>query len=179
MHVATHYLEDFLVQIDRHKKLAEGAISQLSDEELFRAIDPESNSVAVVMRHVGGNLRSRFTDFLTTDGEKPDRDRESEFEERPYDRAELERLWRRGFTVVEDALAPLTDADLARTVTIRGRPLTVHAALTRSVAHVAYHVGQIVLLARITAGSPWESLSIPRGQSATYDASPTREQRPG
>ncbi|HET9799739.1 MAG TPA: DUF1572 family protein [Gemmatimonadaceae bacterium] len=172
-------IDDFRSEYARYRGLAEKALAQMPDAELNRVPSPEGNSAAMVVRHVSGNLVSRFTNFLTEDGEKPDRDRESEFEERPYDRAELERLWRRGFTVVEDALAPLTDADLARTVTIRGRPLTVHAALTRSVAHVAYHVGQIVLLARITAGSPWESLSIPRGQSATYDASPTREQRPG
>ena len=172
-------IDDFRSEYARYRELAEKALAQMPDAELNRVPSPEGNSAAMVVRHVSGNLVSRFTNFLTEDGEKPDRDRESEFEERPYDRAELERLWRRGFTVVEDALAPLTDADLARTVTIRGRPLTVHAALTRSVAHVAYHVGQIVLLARITAGSPWESLSIPRGQSATYDASPTREQRPG
>jgi uncharacterized damage-inducible protein DinB len=172
-------IDDFRSEYVRYRELAEKALAQMPDAELNRVTSPEGNSAAMVARHVSGNLVSRFTNFLTEDGEKPDRDRESEFEERPYDRAELERLWRRGFTVVDDALAPLTDADLARTVTIRGQPLTVHAALSRSVAHTAYHVGQIVLLARITAASPWESLSIPRGRSAAYNASPTRETRAG
>jgi uncharacterized damage-inducible protein DinB len=172
-------IDDFRSEYTRYRELAEKALAQMPDAELNRVPSPEGNSAAMVVRHVGGNLVSRFTNFLTEDGEKPDRDRESEFEERPYERAELERLWRRAFTVVDDALAPLADADLARTVTIRGKPLTVHAALARSVAHIAYHVGQIVLLARMTAASPWESLSIPRGQSAAYNASPAREKRPG
>jgi hypothetical protein len=172
-------IDDFRGEYTRYRELAEKALAQMPDAELNRVPSPEGNSAAMVVRHVSGNLVSRFTNFLTEDGEKPDRDRESEFEERPYERAELERLWRRAFTVVDDALAPLADADLARTVTIRGKPLTVHAALARSVTHTAYHVGQIVLLARITAASPWESLSIPRGQSAAYNASPTREKRPG
>ncbi|HTK50148.1 MAG TPA: DUF1572 family protein [Gemmatimonadaceae bacterium] len=172
-------IEDFRSEYARYRELADKALAQMPDAELNRVPSPEGNSAAMIVRHVSGNLVSRFTNFLVEDGEKPDRDRESEFEERPYERAELERLWRRGFAVVDDALAPLTDADLSRTVTIRGQPLTVHAALARSVAHTAYHVGQIVLLARMSAESPWQSLSIPRGKSAAYDASPTREKRPG
>jgi uncharacterized damage-inducible protein DinB len=162
-------IDDFRAQYANYRQLAEKALAQMPDAELNRVIAPEGNSAAMLVRHVSGNFVSRFTNFLTEDGEKPDRERDREFDERPYSRAEVNELWARGFAVVDDALAPLADADLERTVTIRQQPMTVHAALTRSLAHLAYHVGQIVLLARIHAAGPWDSLSIPRGQSQSYD----------
>jgi hypothetical protein len=119
---------------------------------------------------VSGNLVSRFTNFLTEDGEKPDRDRDAEFEEHSYTRAEIDEMMRRGFGVVDSTLASLTDADVTRTVTIRGQAMAVHAALTRSLAHIANHMGQIVLLAKMSAGGEWHSLSIPRGQSKSFNA---------
>jgi uncharacterized damage-inducible protein DinB len=165
----TMLIDDFRAQYANYRQLAEKALAQMPDAELNRVIAPEGNSAAMLVRHVSGNFVSRFTNFLTEDGEKPDRERDREFDERPYSRAEVNELWARGFAVVDDALAPLADADLERTVTIRQQPMTVHAALTRSLAHLAYHVGQIVLLARIHAAGPWDSLSIPRGQSQSYD----------
>jgi uncharacterized damage-inducible protein DinB len=170
---------DFRSDYARYRELAEKALAQMPDDELNRVPAPDANSAAMVVRHMSGNLVSRFTDFLTDDGEKPYRDRDAEFDERDYTRAEVNSLWAKGFAVLDDALVPLTDADLERTVTIRQQPLTVHAALSRSLAHLAYHVGQIVLLARISAAAPWHSLSIPKGQSAQYNAAPSREKRPG
>jgi hypothetical protein len=135
----------------------------------------------MLVRHVSGNLVSRFTNFLTEDGEKPDRDRDTEFVERPYTRAEVREMMQRGFGVVDTTLASLTDDDVARTVTIRGQPMTVHAALARSLAHIANHLGQIILIAKMTATDEWQSLSIPRGQSQAFTASlpslPLEQQR--
>ncbi|MBW8768488.1 MAG: DUF1572 family protein [Gemmatimonadetes bacterium] len=127
------------------------------------------NSVAMLVRHVSGNLVSRFTNFLTEDGEKPDRDRDAEFVERPYTRAEVNDMMRRGFGVVDATLASLTDDDVTRMVTIRGEQMTVHAALARSLAHIANHMGQIVLIAKMTAAGSWQSLSIPRGKSSAFN----------
>jgi uncharacterized damage-inducible protein DinB len=172
-------IDDFRSEYVRYRQLAEKALAQMPDAELNRVPSPDGNSAAMIVRHISGNFISRFTNFLTEDGEKPTRDRDAEFEERPYSRAELDALWRRGYAMLDEALASLTDDDLARTVTIRQQPLTVHAALSRSLAHAAYHVGQIVLLARTTAAAPWQSLSIPRGQSTQYNAAPAREKRPG
>jgi hypothetical protein len=164
------HIDDFRSQYAQYRQLAEKALAQMPDAELDRVLSPEGNSAAMIVRHLSGNLVSRFTNFLTEDGEKPDRERDREFDERPYSRAEVNALWARGFAVLDDALAPLGDADLERTVTIRQQPMTVHAALTRSLAHLAYHVGQIVLLARIGASGPWESLSIPRNKSQQFNA---------
>jgi hypothetical protein len=172
-------IDDFRAQYTSYRQLAEKALAQMPDSELNRVLSPEGNSAAMIVRHMSGNLISRFTNFLTEDGEKPNRDRDREFDERPFSRAEVNALWAKGFAVLDDALAPLGDGDLQRTVTIRQQPMTVHAALTRSLAHLAYHVGQIVLLARIHAAGPWESLSIPRGQSQTYDPASARERKPG
>ena len=168
------HLDDFRAQYAQYRQLAEKALAQLPDSELDHVPAPEGNSVAMIVRHVSGNLVSRFTNFLTEDGEKPDRDRDREFDERAYSRDEVNALWARGFAVLDDAIAPLADADLERTVTIRQQPMTVHAALTRSLAHLAYHVGQIVLLARIGAAGPWESLSIPRNKSQQFNAGMNR-----
>jgi hypothetical protein len=169
MEFASHYIEDLLVQIDRHKKLADGAIAQLSDEDVFRTIDPESNSVAIVMRHVGGNLRSRFTDFLTTDGEKPDRHRDGEFESPSgATRESVTAEWEKGFATMRTAVGSLRPDDLVRDVFIRGERHSVVQALQRAITHLAYHVGQIVFLAKHLRSTSWRTLSIPRGQSDTY-----------
>lgn len=165
-------IDDFRAQYANYRQLAEKALAQMPDAELNRVLAPEGNSAAMIVRHVSGNLVSRFANFLTEDGEKPNRDRDREFDERPYGRADVSQLWAKGFAVLDDALAPLADADLERTVTIRQQPMTVHAALSRSLAHLAYHVGQIVLLARIHAAEPWQSLSIPRGRSEQFNAAP-------
>ena len=163
-------IDDFRFEYTRWRQTAEKAIAQMPDEALNYVPSPEGNSVAMLARHVSGNLVSRFTNFLSEDGEKPDRDRDAEFAERPYARAEVNEMMQRGFGVVDATLASLTDADVTRTVTVRGEPMTVHAALTRSLAHIVNHLGQIVLLARITAAGPWQSLSIPRGQSKSFNA---------
>ncbi|MEZ5963327.1 MAG: DUF1572 family protein [Planctomycetota bacterium] len=165
----------------RHRRMAELAVAQVSDAAFDQCLDPHGNSIAVVMAHLAGNLRSRFTDFLTTDGEKPWRDRDREFEAPGVTRAELMARWREAWTVLDRALADVAAAGpdaLGRTVTIRDQPLTVGDALLRSVAHLAYHVGQIALMARAFAGDRWQTLSIPRGGSAAYAANPTREKSP-
>ena len=169
MDATTAYLKELLEQIDKQKTLAEGALSQLSDEELFRVIDPEANSAAIIMRHVGGNLRSRFTDFLTSDGEKPDRRRDGEFEIPPgTTRETIESEWENGFRVVRTAVAALTPEDLMRDVFIRGQRHSVVEALQRAITHLAYHVGQIVFLAKHLRSTRWRTLTIPRGQSETF-----------
>lgn len=165
----TSYLEDSLALFAYYKKLAERAMAQVPDEHLFTAIDSEANSIAVIVKHMAGNMRSRWTDFLTTDGEKPDRNRDSEFEAPPATRAELFALWETGWACLISALQPLTDADLARTVTIRGEKHSVLQAINRQLAHYPHHVGQIVLLAKHFAGDRWQSLSIPRRGSADFN----------
>ena len=162
-------IADFRAEYARYRELAEKAIAQMPDAELNRVLAPEGNSAAMIVRHMSGNFVSRFTNFLTEDGEKPNRDRDDEFFERPYTRAEIGEMMRRGFGVVDSALASLTDADVARTVTIRGQPMTVHAALTRSLAHIANHMGQIILIAKMTVAGGWQSLSIPRGKSQAFN----------
>jgi uncharacterized damage-inducible protein DinB len=171
-------IDDFQAEYRRYRLLGEKALAQMPDAALNHVPAPEANSAAMIVRHMSGNLRSRFADFLTTDGEKPDRDRDQEFLERSYTRREVDDHWAQGWTVLESTLSSLTDADLSRTVTIRQQGLSVHAALCRSLAHVAYHVGQLVLLARMTATEPWQSLSIPRGASVAYNAAPNRERAP-
>jgi uncharacterized damage-inducible protein DinB len=171
-------LKDFLDEFRRHKATCEKAIAQVSDEGLNRVIGLGNNSIAVIVRHVSGNLVSRFTDFLTSDGEKPWRDRDAEFDVREYDRREVERMWADGWRVLKGELTNLTDSDLGREVVIRGQTLTVHEALARSLAHFSYHVGQIVLLARILSEGEWEWISIPKGKSAEYNRDPTMEKGP-
>jgi hypothetical protein len=161
----------------RYKALADGAIAQVTDEELSRA-SGEDNSIVAVCWHVSGNLVSRFTNFLTEDGEKAWRHREEEFDARTVTRAELSLKWEGAWAILLDALAALTDDDLFRTVTIRQQPLSVHEALHRSLAHTSYHVGQIVYVAKTLRGSQWTSLSIPRGQSDAYRQHPTRDRPP-
>ncbi len=159
----------------RYEALAEAALGQVSDSDLVAPGPGGGNSIAVIGWHLAGNLRSRFTDFLTTDGEKPWRRREEEFQARAVDRAELLAHWERGWAALLSALDTLSDADLSRTVTIRGQSLLVHEALHRSLAHASYHVGQIVMVARALRGEQWRFLSIPPGESGKYNEQPTLE----
>ena len=162
-------LKDIIRTYTNYKKLADAAIAQTADEDLHRLIDPDANSIAVVIKHLGGNLRSRFTDFLTSDGEKPTRNRDDEFEmPEMKTRAELLKAWDDSWTVVVGELERLTPPDLDRTVYIRKEAFLVSEALNRSVTHVAYHVGQIVMLAKHFQGPNWKSLSIPKGRSAEF-----------
>ena len=166
---AAHYLDEARRQMRGHKRLAEGAMAQLKDEELFIALDPESNSIAVLVKHMAGNMRSRFTGFLTTDGEKPDRFRDQEFELNPATtRADLMKWWEDGWGRVFAAIESLKPEDVMRTVTIRGEPHTVLQAVNRQIAHYAQHTGQIVFLAKHLRSSEWKTLSIPRGKSESY-----------
>ena len=159
----------------RYKALGEGAMSQLDEADL-NALGPHGgNSIAVLVWHVAGNLASRFTDFLTDDGEKPWRQREEEFAQRSVSRQELLNKWESGWTSLFGALSELTDDQLHQTITIREQPLSVHEALHRSLAHVSYHVGQIVYLAKSFRGEAWSCLSIPPGGSAAYNQNPTIE----
>ena len=178
--VAAAYLDEVRRQFRGYKRLAEGAITQLKDEELFIAIDPEANSVAVIIKHMAGNMRSRFTDFLTTDGEKPDRHRDQEFEmDLATTRADLMRRWEECWNIVFAAIAALKPEDTTRMVTIRGEPHSVLQAINRQVAHYAYHVGQIVFLAKHFRSSQWKSLSIPRGKSEEINRKAIAERIPG
>lgn len=161
-HLTTSYLADSLTVLRQYKVQAERAMEQITDDQLVVCLDEESNSIALIVKHLAGNMRSRWTDFLTTDGEKPDRGRDSEFESPPATRAEILDLWETGWTCVFSALEPLTDADLARTVHIRAEPYSVMQAIHRQVAHYAAHIGQIVFLAKHFRATEWTSLSIPR-----------------
>ena len=167
--LTTSYLKDSIDLFRYYKKLGERAMVQCPDEGIFTVVDAESNSIAIIVKHLAGNMRSRWTDFLTTDGEKPDRNRDTEFEEPPATRAELMELWERGWKYLFDALEPLTDTDASRTVTIRTEPHSVMQAINRQVAHYSYHVGQIVYLARHFAGDKWQSLTIPKRKSGEFN----------
>lgn len=170
-------LKDFLDEYERYKVMGERALQQIPDADLNRVLYVDGNSAAMLVRHISGNLRSRFTDFLTTDGEKPWRDRETEFATVEYDRQEMEALWAQGWEVLLRELQALHDVDLSLSVTIRGKALTVHEALCRSLAHVAMHVGQLILLARLLHQGEWQWISIPKGQSADYNLNPTMEKK--
>lgn len=167
--LASVYLADIVRSFKNYKALGDAALKNTPDGDLHTELDPNSNSMAVIVKHVSGNLRSRFRDFLTTDGEKPDRDRDQEFEitER-VSRATILAWWEEGWSIVLGSIGALSADDLTRTVTIRGEPFTVAEALNRSVTHTAYHVGQMVYVARHFAGPAWKSLSIPKGESAKY-----------
>ncbi|MBZ5573749.1 MAG: DUF1572 domain-containing protein [Acidobacteriia bacterium] len=178
--LATHYFDEVRRQFRGYQRLGEGAIAQLKDEELLATVDPESNSVAIIIKHLAGNMRSRFTDFLTTDGEKPDRHRDQEFELNSVPaRTEVMRWWEDGWSRVFSAIEALKPEDLMRTVTIRGEPHTVLQAINRQLAHYAYHVGQIVFLAKHLRSSEWKSLSIPRGKSEEFKRKLLAERKPG
>jgi Protein of unknown function (DUF1572) len=165
----TSHVKDSIDLFRYYKKLAERAMAQCPDEGLFTILSAESNSIAIVVKHMSGNMRSRWTDFLTSDGEKPDRNRDSEFEAPPTTRAELMELWEGGWKLLFGALEPLSDADLTRTITIRTEPHSVTQAINRQIAHYSYHVGQIVYLARHFAGEKWQSLTIPKKKSADFN----------
>lgn len=170
-------LNDFLDEYERYKVIGERALQQIPDAELNRILYADGNSAAMLVRHISGNLRSRFTDFLTSDGEKPWRERESEFAPVEYQRQQMDELWTQGWEVLFRELAALREADLSLSVTIRGKALTVHEALCRSLAHVAMHIGQLILLARLLHQDEWQWISIPKGQSDQYNLNPTMEKR--
>jgi hypothetical protein len=177
--LATHYLDEAHRQFRGHKRLAEGAMAQLQDHELFLALDPESNSIALIVKHMAGNMRSRFTEFLITDGEKPDRYRDQEFELGPTTtRADLTKMWEEGWTRLFSTIEALKPEDVMRKVTIRGEPHTVLQAINRQIAHYAYHTGQIVFIAKHIRSSKWKSLSIPRGKSEDYKTLPPKPSKP-
>ncbi len=165
----TSYIEDSLTLFRYYKNLGERAMAQVTDEQLFAVLDDEANSIGVIVKHMAGNMRSRWTDFLTTDGEKPDRDRDSEFVAPPSTRQAVLDVWEDGWTRVFRALEPLEDADLGSTVTIRGEAHSVMQAVNRQIAHYALHVGQIVMLAKHFAHDRWQSLSVPRNRSAEFN----------
>lgn len=162
-----------------YKKLAERALEQVSDDEFFRVIDAESNSLAAIVKHIGGNLKSRWTDFLTTDGEKPDRDRDSEFVTDADTRRTLMQLWETGWNAVNSSVSSLAPADFAKTVTIRGEEFSVVKAVNRSLTHTAYHVGQIAFLAKHLRSSDWQTLSVPRGKSKEFNQFVEKEKPSG
>ena len=169
--LAQHYLTDALKTFHDYKTLAERAFAQVSDDDFFATIDSESNSIAVNMKHMAGNMLSRWTDFLTTDGEKPERDRDMEFEMLPgTTKADMLAYWEQGWKCVFDAVEPLGPDDLMLTIRIRGQDHTVIQAIDRQLAHYAYHVGQIVFLAKHFKSSEWQSLSVPRNKSAEFNA---------
>ena len=177
--LAAHYLDEAHRQMRGHKRLAEGAMAQLKDDELFIALDPGSNFVALIVKHMAGNMRSRFTDFLTTNGEKPDRHRDQEFELSPTTtRADLTKWWEEGWARVFAALETLKPENVMRKVTIRGEPHTVLQAINRQIAHYAYHTGQIVFMAKHIRSSKWKTLSIARGKSEDYRTAPPKPYKP-
>lgn len=170
--LTTSYLKDSIDLFVYYRKLGERAMAQCPDEGLFAALDAESNSIAIIVKHMAGNMRSRWTNFLTSDGEKPDRNRDTEFEEPPTTRADLLALWESGWKCLFDATA-LTESDLIRTVHIRNEPHSVRRAIHRQVAHYSYHAGQIVFAAKHFAtmqSGAWTSLSVPRGKSQQFTA---------
>jgi len=165
----TSYLEDSLTLFRHYKKLAERAMEQVSDEQLFAVLDGESNSIAIIVKHMYGNMRSRWMDFLTSDGEKPDRNRDSEFEDPPATRESVMNLWEQGWNYLFTALDPLSEPDMDRTVTIRGEAHSVMQAINRQIGHYSYHCGQIVFLAKHFQHDSWKPLTIPRGKSANFN----------
>ncbi len=169
----TSYLKDSIGLFRYYKKLAERAMERTPEAALFVTLDPESNSIAIIVKHMAGNMRSRWMDFLTSDGEKPDRNRDTEFEDAPKTRAEMMAVWEAGWKYVFEALEPLKEADLARRVSIRTEPHSVMQAINRQIAHYAHHVGQILFLAKhltVAKTGKWESLSVPRGKSVQFAA---------
>lgn len=176
--LGSHYLDEVRRQFRGYKRLGEGAMSQLKDEEFFVTLDPESNSVAILVKHLAGNMNSRFTDFLTTDGEKPNRNRDQEFEiASGTDRAEIMSRWEQGWETVFSTIASVKPEELMRTVTIRGEPHTVLQAINRQLAHYSAHVSQIIFLAKHLRSNEWKTLSIPRGKSKEFNAASSKYDR--
>jgi len=165
----TSYIEDALAIFRQYKQLGERAMAQVSDEQLFALLDDEANSIAIIVKHMTGNMRSRWTDFLTSDGEKPTRNRDGEFVDPPATRDALMREWEEGWGCVFGAIEPLADADLGRTVTIRGEAHSVMQAINRQLAHYPQHIGQIILLAKHYAGEQWQTLSVARNRSGEFN----------
>jgi len=165
---STSHLADSISLFGYCKKLAERAMEQVTDEQLTATLDKEMNSIALIVKHMTGNMRSRWTDFLNSDGEKPDRNRDTEFEEPPATREAMMKMWEAGWEHVFSALKPLSELDLGRTVTIRGEPHSVMQAINRQIAHYNYHCGQIVFLAKHFQHAQWKSLSVPRGKSEEF-----------
>jgi uncharacterized damage-inducible protein DinB len=177
--LATHYIDEARRQMRGNKRLAEAAIAQLKDDELFITIDAEANSVAILVKHLAGNMRSRFTDFLTSDGEKPNRFRDQEFElNAATTRADVMRWWEEGWAQVFATLDALKPEDVMRTVTIRGEPHTALQAINRQIAHYASHTGQIIFLSKHLRSNQWKTLSIPRGKSEDYKTAPPKTYKP-
>ncbi|MBI2432544.1 MAG: DUF1572 family protein [Candidatus Hydrogenedentes bacterium] len=170
--LAARFIEDIVKRFENVKSLGDGALAQLEDEELFFTLDPESNSIAIQIQHLHGNMMSRWTDFLSSDGEKPWRERDAEFEAQDVSGAELRQRWEAGWACLFAALGPLRPDDLLRTIYIREQPVSVLDAILRQLAHLSYHAGQIVLLAKHLRGPEWRTLSIARGQSRQYQARP-------
>lgn len=169
MDITAEFLSTIVNTFEANKRLADRAVEQVPDEKLHLALDANTNSIAVIMKHVAGNLLSRWTDFLTSDGEKPWRNRDGEFVDAFAHRAELVEFWERGWTCLFAAIKGLKPEDLQKTVTIRGEPHSVPLALARSLGHTCYHIGQIVQVARIHAGEKWNTLTIPRGGSEQFN----------
>jgi hypothetical protein len=166
--VTNSYLEDSLEVFRKYKQLADKAMAQVTDEQLGIVLDSGMNSIAVIVKHMAGNMKSRWTDFLNSDGEKPDRDRDSEFVDAPPTRDAVVATWEKGWQILFEALEPLREEDLTRTITIRGEAHSVMQAINRQIAHYAYHCGQIVLLAKHFKSDEWESLSIAKGRSREF-----------
>ena len=168
--IGQHYLDDALKWFRYYKQLAERAFAQISDEDFFRTIDQESNSIAINVKHMAGNMISRWTDFMTSDGEKPDRNRDMEFVMLPETtKGDMLEYWEKGWQVTFDAIEPLTPDELMRTIRIRGQDHTVVQAINRQLAHYAYHVGQIVYLAKHFKADNWQTLSVPKNKSAEFN----------
>jgi len=177
--VGQHYLEEARRQLRGHKRMGEGAMGQLRDEDFFVTLDPEANSIAILVKHLAGNMRSRFTDFLTSDGEKPDRFRDREFEiNAATTRAEVMTWWEEGWNCVFSAIDPLKAEDVMRIVTIRGEPHTVLQAINRQIAHYAQHIGQMVFLAKHFRSAEWKTLTIPRGKSEEFKTVALKAHKP-
>jgi hypothetical protein len=164
------YLKDSISIFRYYKKLGENAIAQCPDAGLLAELDEQSNSIAIIVKHLAGNMISRWTDFLTTDGEKPNRNRDSEFEGAPKTRVEILDLWNRGWNCFFGALEGLSDADMTKTIAIRGEAHSVMQAINRQVAHYSYHIGQLAFVARHYAGANWKSLTIPKKKSQEFNA---------
>jgi len=174
--IVKNYLSDAVESFRSYKKMAEAAMAQITDEEFFKTIDAESNSVALIVKHIAGNQRSRWVDFLTTDGEKPDRFRDGEFVAFDEDtRESLMQVWERGWQTLFDAVEPLTIEDFTKSVTIRGEPHTIVEAINRQLTHYALHIGQILFLAKHFRAEEWKTLSVPKNKSAEFPKAETRQ----
>jgi hypothetical protein len=177
--IIKNYHTDAVQSFRNYKKMAERAMAQITDEEFFAAIDAEANSIAVIVKHIAGNLRSRWSDFLTSDGEKPDRNRDTEFEMIDDTRESLRKFWESGWQTLFDAIEPLTLEDFSKTITIRGEPHSILEAINRQLTHYAYHVGQIVLLAKHFRSTGWKTLSVPKNKSAEFNQFLADKQKEG